>query len=120
MKNIQLNEISSELAHTCEGASSIILSIHLPEEYTFEKHLDMPTIESADKDICVIQKILRDQDNLNFKIKLNSKLGRTELKLKGDVMLQQYEEKIMADYSIVIPLLISKNGSNEVNCAASF
>ncbi|MCK5536911.1 MAG: hypothetical protein KAI79_08795 [Bacteroidales bacterium] len=119
MQTINFDEVSSELVYLNENSSSILLDIKLPANYKLDRHLDFPTIKSADKELAVIQNIQREKRFLYFKIKINGQIGRTELKFNGKAIVEKEKIKFLANFNIIIPILISNNGEDSFECNAN-
>jgi len=114
MKTINFEEAGAQFAHIANGNSGIILKVKIPDKFTFLKHAELPAVEVGDKEILVIQKVLRDNESFSFKLKMNTLPGRTDIRMKGKVFLFDQID-CLADFNILIPVMISNSGAVEVN-----
>jgi len=115
MKTLNIKQHNAEIVHLSELKSEFILSINLPSEIKFYKHIDEPVTELSEKKIVIVQKVLRDANNLNFKFKLNSEAGRIDLFFKFSAILQQKETKVLSNFEINIPVLITSEGQKSTH-----
>ena len=113
MKTLNVKQHNAEIVHLSEAKSEFILSINLPSEIKFYKHIDEPVAELSEKKIVIIQKVLRDANNLNFKFKLNSEAGRVDLFFKFSAILYQTETKVFTNFEINIPVLVTTEGQKK-------
>jgi hypothetical protein len=117
MKTINFEETGALLAHIANGNASIILVVKIPEKFAFLRHAELPTVECGDKEMVVIQKVLRDNESFSYKLKMSTLHGRTDIRLKGKAFLFA-EIDYLANFEILIPVMISNSGSLEANTLA--
>ena len=115
MKTLNIKRHNTEIVHLSEAKSEFILSLNLPSEFKFYKHIDEPIAELSEKKIVVIQKVLRDANNLNFKFKLNSEPGRVDLFFQFSAILNQTETKVFTNFEINIPVLVTTEGQKNTH-----
>ena len=114
MQIVKHERLTSNPILITEHSSSIVFEVELPENAKFIKHAASPIVELSEKNIVIVQKVLRDTNSLSFKLKLNSEIGRVDLDLKFSVILMINEEKNLSHFHIVLPIIVSSAGQKEI------